>query len=194
MYDGSRFFSFFFFFSLFIVVRVQLSPFFPHHSTTPYPPPPPSLNPTPFWLCPWVLYTCSLMTLPLLSPVTLLPTPLWVIVSLFFISMSGYILFACFFCWLGSTYRWDHMVFIFYHVVYFTYHIWYGLITTATLILSQQSDIPDYCPSSSLCLWGLNQFWGLIPTFIFFWVSTSSWALSITLVLILSHLSLSQIP
>ena len=27
------------------------------------------------WLCPCVLYTCSLMALPLLSPITLLPSP-----------------------------------------------------------------------------------------------------------------------
>ena len=26
----------------------------------PYPPPPPTLNPISLWLCPWVLYTCSL--------------------------------------------------------------------------------------------------------------------------------------
>ena len=39
------------------------------------------------WLCPWVLYACSLMTLPLLCPVTLSPSPL-VPVCLFFISMS----------------------------------------------------------------------------------------------------------
>ena len=29
------------------------------------PTPPPTLNPNPLWLCPWVLYTCSLTTLPL---------------------------------------------------------------------------------------------------------------------------------
>ena len=41
------------------------------------------------------------------------PTPL-VTVSLFFI-VSGYTLLACLFCWLGSIYRWDHMVFFFHY-------------------------------------------------------------------------------
>ena len=52
-------------------------------------PPTPTSHPQsyPLWLCPWVLYTCSLMTLSLLSPVTPFPSPL-VTVSLFFISMS----------------------------------------------------------------------------------------------------------
>ena len=36
----------------------------------------PTLNPTLLWLCPWVLHTCSLMTLPL-YPIILLPCPLW---------------------------------------------------------------------------------------------------------------------
>ena len=35
----------------------------------PPPRPPPTLNPSPLWLSPWVLYTCSLMTLSLLSPI-----------------------------------------------------------------------------------------------------------------------------
>ena len=33
----------------------------------------------PHCLCPWVLYTCSLTTLPLLSPITFLPPPLWLL-------------------------------------------------------------------------------------------------------------------
>ena len=41
---------------------------FPHHSPLPHPSPPPTLNPAPLWLCPRVLYTCSLMTLPLFPP------------------------------------------------------------------------------------------------------------------------------
>ena len=35
-------------------------------------------------------------------------------------NVSGYILLAYLFCWLGSTYTWDHMVFIFHHLAYFT--------------------------------------------------------------------------
>ena len=37
-----------------------------------------------------------------------------------YFNVSGYILLACLFCWLGSTYRWDHMVFVFHHLAYFT--------------------------------------------------------------------------
>ena len=73
---------------LFIVVQVKLSPYSPHHSHPPQPSLPPTCDPTPLWLCPWVLYACSLMTLPP-SPTGLSPptSPL-VTVSLFFISMS----------------------------------------------------------------------------------------------------------
>ena len=71
----------------FIVLQIQLSPFSRCHFSLPHPPPPPTLNPTPVWLCPWVLYPCSLMTLPLLSSVISPLSPL-VTVSLFFIYMS----------------------------------------------------------------------------------------------------------
>ena len=36
--------------------------------------------------------------------------------------ISGSILLACLFCCLGSTYRWDHMVFVFHQLAYFTQH------------------------------------------------------------------------
>ena len=34
--------------------------------------------------------------------------------------VSGSILLACLFCWLGSPYRWDHMVFVFHRLAYIT--------------------------------------------------------------------------
>ena len=71
----------------FFIVQVQLSPLSCYHFPMPHPPPPPTLNLSPLWLCPWVLYTCSLMTHPLFSPIISPPSPL-VNVSLFFISMS----------------------------------------------------------------------------------------------------------
>ena len=37
-------------------------------------------------------------------------------------SVSVYISLACLFCWLGPTYRWDHMVLVFHRLAYFTYH------------------------------------------------------------------------
>ena len=56
---------------------------------------------------------------PLLSPTshptpTVNPLPL----SVLNFQFSGSILLSCLFCWLGSTYRWDHMVFIFHHMVF----------------------------------------------------------------------------
>ena len=52
-----------------------------------------------------------------------LPCSPLVTVSLFFISMSPVIFclifFCCCCCRLGSTYRWDHMVFVFHRLAYF---------------------------------------------------------------------------
>ena len=62
-----------FFFIIFINVRIQLPPFSHHHFPLSHTPPPPTLNLTYLWLCPWVLYTCSLTTFSLLSP--LFPSP-----------------------------------------------------------------------------------------------------------------------
>ena len=36
----------------------------------------------------------------------------------FHVSVSVFL--ACLFCWLGSTYRWDHMLFVFHWLAYFT--------------------------------------------------------------------------
>ena len=60
------------------------------------PTPPPTLNPIPLWLCPCVLYTCSLTILGLFSPLSSLPS-LLVTISLFFISMSLLIFCLLFF-------------------------------------------------------------------------------------------------
>ena len=70
-------------------------------------------------LCPWVLYTCSLMTLLLLSPVISLPPSLWLLsVCSLFPCLGLY--FVCLFCWLGSNYKWDPVVFVPHHLAYFT--------------------------------------------------------------------------
>ena len=63
----------------FIVVWIQLPPFSQHHIPSPHPPSPLTLHPSPLWLCPWVLYTRCLTTLPLLSPVISLPPLLWLL-------------------------------------------------------------------------------------------------------------------
>ena len=49
---------------------------------------------------------------PLLCPFYLL--------SVLYFHVSGYILLAYVFYWLGSTYGWDHVVFVFHHLAYFT--------------------------------------------------------------------------
>ena len=72
-------FMVFFLLYFFIVVQVRLSPLSTHHAPPPHPPPPSHLNPTPLWLCPQVLYTCSLMIFPLLSPIISLDPPLWLL-------------------------------------------------------------------------------------------------------------------
>ena len=95
-----------------MAVQLQWSQIFPkcspcptHYIVNPY--------------CPWLLYSCSLTwQFPFFLPLCPSP-PLW--------SLSVFSLFPCFwfyfsplFCWLGSTYKWNHMVFVFHHLAYFT--------------------------------------------------------------------------
>ena len=61
---------------IFIVLQIPLSPLSCLHFTPPCPPPPPTLDPSPPWLCPWVLYMCSLTTF---SPILPIPPPLWLL-------------------------------------------------------------------------------------------------------------------
>ena len=56
----------------------------------------------------------------LLSPVTPFPLPSGHCQFVLYFHVSGSNLLAYLFCWLGSTYRWDHMVFVPYHLAYFT--------------------------------------------------------------------------
>ena len=74
----------------------------------------------PCCLWPWVLCTCSLMTLPFLSSIIPLYPPLWSLSVCFYFYVSGSILLPCLFCWFDSIYRWDYMVFVFHHLAYFT--------------------------------------------------------------------------
>ena len=72
----------------------------------------------PLWLFPCVLCTYSLMDFSLFPPIIPLPSGYCQFVLYF--NVSCYILLACLFCWLGSTGRWDHMVFVFHSLAYFT--------------------------------------------------------------------------
>ena len=62
-----------------------------------------------------------------------LPSPSPVItICLFFISMS-LVLFSSFVClvWLSSTYRWDHMIFVFHHLAY-----WLSIILSSSIYVA----------------------------------------------------------
>ena len=73
------------------VVSISSPPLFPA------PPTPTShLHPSPLWLCLWVLYTCSLMTLSLLSPIIPFSLPSGYCQFVLHFNVSGYILLPCF--------------------------------------------------------------------------------------------------
>ena len=112
-------FSFFNFLKLFIVVQVQMSPFPPHHSPHPSYPYFPPLILTPFGFV--YVYFIHVPDNPSPFPPIIpshLPSGYCQFVLNF--NVSGYVLLACLSCWLSSTYRWDHMVFVFHHLAYFT--------------------------------------------------------------------------
>ena len=73
-----------------------LVPIFFHPAPPVQPSPPTTLDPTPFWLCPWGLYTCSLMNLSLLSPIILLLPPLWLLSACSLVQCL-WLCFACLF-------------------------------------------------------------------------------------------------
>ena len=83
----------------------------PHHSQSPL-----------HCLCPWVIHTCSLT-----RPFPFFPpypsphsSPLWSLSVCSLFPCPRSILLICLFCWLGSTYRWDHMVSVLHRLAYFT--------------------------------------------------------------------------
>ena len=74
-----------------------------------HPSPPPTLEPTPFgFLHVSFIHGPWWPTHYLLLPLSLFLSDYCQIVLYF--NVSAWILLACLFCWLGSTYRWDHMV------------------------------------------------------------------------------------
>ena len=109
------------FFNFYIVVQFQLSPFFTHYSPLSYLSPISHIQSFPptlvfvhesFIHVPW-------LDLPLSFLGYLPPSFLWSLWLVLYFHDSGSILLTSLFC-LGSTYRWDHMVFVFHQL---TFHL-----------------------------------------------------------------------
>ena len=83
---------------------------------------PPSLCPSPHCcLSPWAVFICSLANpLTFFHPYSPSPLPADSCQSVPCIHASVSILFTSLFCSLDSTYKWDHMVFLFLQLAYFT--------------------------------------------------------------------------
>ena len=104
----------------FIDVWIQLSPFSHHHFPPPTHPhlPPSILSPFGFVHVSFIhFHLPPFPFFPMLFPSSL-PSGHCQFVLNF--NISGYILLDYLFCWLDSTYRWDHIEFVFQHLAYFT--------------------------------------------------------------------------
>ena len=97
---------------LFIInIQIRLSPFSHHHFPPPQPPPLPTLNPTPICLCLWVLYTCSLRTLSLLSHIILNIIEMFLIFQMNFPNTESHyiiIIIIIILCWSSQAHsKWQ---------------------------------------------------------------------------------------
>ena len=119
IYICNTFLKFLFIIYIFIVVQVQLSPFSPHLVPPPHPSPPYTLEFTPLALsmCPLYIFLDGPSHFSSIIP---FPSPLWLL------SVCSLIHFLVIFCLfvlsIRSTYRWDHMVFVFHVLAYLTQH------------------------------------------------------------------------
>ena len=101
-----------------IIIVVPIPPSPSPYSRPTHPNHIPTFNPTPpLCPCPWILYTCSF---PFFAPLWPSPLPSGYCQCIPYFHVSVYILLSCLFCWLGFTYRWNHMVFVFHCLAYFT--------------------------------------------------------------------------
>ena len=104
-----------YFYFIFYCCSVTVVPIFlPIALPCPVQLPLPKTFPTPLSLCMSPLYLFLVFTLLLLSPVISFPPPLWLLSVCSLFHVSGSILLTCLFGCLGFTYRWDHMVFVFF--------------------------------------------------------------------------------
>ena len=94
--------------------------FHPTTCSLPHPSPPPTLEPTPFGFVPMSFIHVPWWSFPYYPLLSFSPLLSGYCQFVPFFNVSGRILLACLLCWLGSTYRWDRMVFVFHHLAYFT--------------------------------------------------------------------------
>ena len=104
---------------LLFVILLQLSQFFLLCPPLPSPPPVPTVNPhTVVCVHESLIYVLWLVPSPFFHHISL-PSGHCQSVPCFHV--SGSILLVSLFCPLDSSYKWDHMVFVFYQLAYITY-------------------------------------------------------------------------
>ena len=114
-------YSFMFFFLILfyhcssILVFIFLPPLSP---TPPHPTSHPQLYT--FCLCHGYVIHVSWCSFLIFPPLSLSRFPSTYCQLVLYFNVSGSILLACLFCWLGFTYRWDHMVFVFHCLAHYT--------------------------------------------------------------------------
>ena len=81
-----------------LLFRYSCLHFHPTMPPPPHPSSPPTLESTLLWLCPYVLYTFSLMVLLLFSPNIPVPCPLWLL-SVCSLFQFLWFYFVCLFVW-----------------------------------------------------------------------------------------------
>ena len=139
-----------------MTVQLQLSPFStiaqscPAHQTSP------TSNPSHTCLCPWVLYTCSLIApFPFFQLLFLFLLPSRYCQFIIYFHVSSSILYTCWFCWWGSIYRWDHMVFVF-----------HCLLISLSIILSRSMEAIAKGKSSSIFS---DAWYSIVKMYTLFW-------------------------
>ena len=78
----------------------------------------PHSSPLPIAFCRVPLYMSLDLTLLFFPPLSSFLFPSGYCQFALYFHVSGSILLACLFCWLGCTYRWDHMVFFFHQLAF----------------------------------------------------------------------------
>ena len=115
-----RILSIYIFIKSFSVILLYLSQFTPLPSSI-HPTLAPTINTYTIVPCLWFVHICSLSSpCPFLPPLSPSPLPSGHCQSVPHFRACGSIFFISLFCPLGSSSKWDHMVFVFYYMAYFT--------------------------------------------------------------------------